>query len=386
MQEDFHYYGTYCAAQIAGYSHEESFSVAWASQFVDCCSRLFLTKVSGPKAAATTQTQMEMADARTDPVGLQDITRIWASFHFLPADLYASLPRHGRAYMARYRLICGPGGPLVSETVELAKGNGLEACGLAMHVLADTWAHRYFAGTPTFVINNATRFEELVLEDGTETAIPVTYGHNPAAADDLELRHFTNTLPQRSETSVMNLGHGRAGHLPDYSFIRYRYLPAWGAYEYLVKDNPEDYYRAFCQMVNAMQYIRGAQESFDPACSESETAEPWRERIQPILRRRQLLGSEDWKAFGEELSGQEIPDFDVDANNETYLAAAEENKDDTPLGRFILAALAQKSMVTARIFQSGNLLAGFSVDFRKSGFQGIRDFRRLIMNRRRRED
>ena len=226
----------------------------------------------------------------------------------------------------------------------------------------------------------------LVLEDGTETAIPVTYGHNPAAADDLELRHFTNTLPQRSETSVMNLGHGRAGHLPDYSFIRYRYLPAWGAYEYLVKDNPEDYYRAFCQMVNAMQYIRGAQESFDPACSESETAEPWRERIQPILRRRQLLGSEDWKAFGEELSGQEIPDFDVDANNETYLAAAEENKDDTPLGRFILAALAQKSMVTARIFQSGNLLAGFSVDFRKSGFQGIRDFRRLIINRRGRED
>ena len=28
----------------------------------------------------------------------------------------------------------------------------------------------------------------------------------------------------------MNLGHGRAGHLPDYSFAHYRYQPAWGRF------------------------------------------------------------------------------------------------------------------------------------------------------------
>ena len=40
--------------------------------------------------------------------------------------------------------------------------------------------------------------------------------------------------------------------------------------------------------------------------------------------------------------------------------------------------MAQKSMVTNKIFTSGNLLAGFSVDFLEKGFRGIRDYRALL--------
>ena len=58
--------------------------------------------------------------------------------------------------------------------------------------------------------------------------------------------------------------------------------------------------------------------------------------------------------------------------------AGKASKDSTFLGQFILAALAQKSMVTNKIFKSKNLLAGFSVDYLDKGFQGIRDFRKLI--------
>lgn len=39
MQLDFHYYATYCAAFLAGYSHEESLSICTAAQFVDCCTK-----------------------------------------------------------------------------------------------------------------------------------------------------------------------------------------------------------------------------------------------------------------------------------------------------------------------------------------------------------
>ena len=35
-------------------------------------------------------------------------------------------------------------------------------------------------------------------------------------------------------------------------------------------------------------------------------------------------------------------------------------------------------MVTNRIWKTGNLLAGYSVDYRQKGFRGIRDFRKLI--------
>ena len=257
MQIDFHYYATYCAAILAGYSHEESLEICYSAQFVDCCSVSLLSGLGAPLAAATTQLQLEMVNARTDILGLQDITRIWASFHFLPYDLKADVRKGSKAYQDKYRLICGPDSDLLVTTVELAKGKSLQAAGIAMHVLADTWAHRYFAGTPSVVINNTDYdFVELPTEGDTFSERRVTFRHNPTGGDDLEKGVYTNTVFQFSENSVMSLGHGRAGHLPDYSFMRYRYLPAWGGYAEILKDNPTDYYNAFCQMIYAMRYLR----------------------------------------------------------------------------------------------------------------------------------
>ena len=376
MQKDFHYYATYCAAYIAGYSHAESLAIGYSAQFVDCCSRSLLTKLKGPAAAATTQLQLEMMDAKLDPVGLQNITRIWASFHFLPGDLYAEKNRVSRMYRSKYRLICKPNGLLVKDTVNLAKGKSLPSVGIAMHVLADTWAHQNFAGTPSLVINNTNfHFFEL-LEDGARRNIE--FRHNPSAVDDLQKSIYTNSLYQAQENSVMNLGHGRAGHLPDYSFVRYAYLPAWADYEEVIKDNPSDYYHAFCQMIYAMKYLRGVHPNFETGEYDMGAISQWDTEIRQILLKRQLDSCEDWKAFGEKLSGCEIPEFDLAQYQQEYMDAEKESKDSTFLGQFILAALAQKSMVTNKIFKSKNLLAGFSVDYLDKGFQGIRDFRKLV--------
>ena len=379
MQKDFHYYASYCAARLAGYSHEEGLEICYSAQLVDLCSRTFLSRLKGPRAAATTQLQLELMDARTDPVGLQDITRIWASFHFLPYDLYAELPRVPRRYRNKYRLICRPNGALLARTVELAGKGGTQAVGIAMHVLADTWAHSYFAGTPSLVINNTTDyFYELVEERGETKRRRIRFRHSPGAEDDLEQGLFSNSIYQWSENSIMNLGHGRAGHLPDYSFMRYQYLPAWGDYEEIVKDNPADYYLAFCQMVYAMRCLRGELPAFEPDRYDTETVAPWEAEIRAILARRQLDACGDWRALAERIAGQEVPDFDLDKYQAEYLAADRDAKGGTFLGAFFLAAMAQKSMVTNAIFRSGNLLAGFSVDFTEKGFRGIRDYRRLI--------
>ena len=45
MQADFHYYATYCAAYLAGYSHEEALALCYSDQFVDCCTKTFLKSV-----------------------------------------------------------------------------------------------------------------------------------------------------------------------------------------------------------------------------------------------------------------------------------------------------------------------------------------------------
>ena len=360
MQEDFHYYATYCAAQIAGYSHEESLAVCYSAQLVDLCSQTFLKKIGGPAAAATTQLQLEMMDVNTDIVGLQTITRIWASFHFLPYDLYAEKKKCGKRYRNKYRLICRPNGDLLVDTVTLAKDKGLPAAGIAMHILADTWAHQYFAGTPSLVINNTDRhFCELIPEGEGFSERRIFFRHNPGAPDDLEKGYFTNTLYQFDENSVMNLGHGRAGHLPDYSFMRYRYQPAWMDYEEIVKDNPSDYYHAFCQMVYALKYLKGTVPSFEKDTYDFEAVGPYQDRIQAILTKRQLDACDDWKALGEQLSGKTVEAFDIEKYQEEYVGTGKDEKNHTFLGEFILAAMAQKSMVTNRIFRSGNLLAGF---------------------------
>lgn len=323
MQKDFHYYATYCAAVLAGYSHEESMRLCTSAQFVDLCSRNLLVKLKAPRSAATTQLTMEMANARTDLLGLQDITRIWASFHFLPYDLQAEKSGCTRLYRNKYRLICRPNGDLVESTVELAKGNGPEAAGIAMHVLADTWAHSWFAGTPSLVINNTDDYFFELLPDGSKRKI--RFRHSTSKPDDLEAGIYTNSLFQPEESAIMNLGHGRAGHLPDYSFMKYEYLPAWAGYRVIVKDNPEDYLHAFAQMVEAMKYLRGTRETFQKNRYDWEAIEPWREEIEAILRKRQPDACADWKALGEKLSGCEMEEFEIESREAEYLAA--EGKD-----------------------------------------------------------
>lgn len=360
MQLDFHYYATYCAAYLAGYSHEESMDICYSAQFVDHCSKTLLRKIKGPQAAATTQLQLELMDARTDVPGLQDITRIWAAFHFLPADLYAP-SKGGKRYRSKYRLICGPNGKLVARTVELARGKSLQATGIAMHVLADTWAHRYFAGTPSLVINNTNYyFYEILEEGGAETERHIAFRHSPGTPDDLEDGKYTNSVRQNNENHIMNLGHGRAGHLPDYSFIKYKYLPAWADYEEIIKDNPSDYMHAFSQMVHALRWLRTAspEEDFRTDVYNGALVTPHLKEIREILKRRQTDASADWKAFAEKLSGREVEGFELEKYQEEYKEAPKDEKDDTFLGTFIKAALTQKRMVTEEISAAGIKLAG----------------------------
>ncbi|WP_408071007.1 DUF6765 family protein [Butyrivibrio sp. JL13D10] len=361
MQEDFHYYATYCAAYLAGYSHKECLTICYCAQFVDCCSKTYLSRIKAPDIAATTQLQLEMMDTRTDIIGLQDITRIWASFHFLPYDLYAEKKGCSKAYLNKYRLICKPNGDLLVKTVELAKDKSLQAVGIAMHVLADTWAHMYFAGTPSLVINNTNReFFEVIPGAGRDIEQRVTFVHKPSTPDDIANGIYTNSLYQSQENSVMNLGHGRAGHFPDYSFAKYKYLPAWYEYKQIFKDNQSDYYKAFAQMIYAMKYIRGDIDKFEKDTYAYDIIAPYEERIRGIIRKRQLNASEDWKQFGEELSGEIIEDFDVDKYRYEYARTSLKRKNKTFLGKFFIGAIAQKGMVTNEIYQSKNMLAGFS--------------------------
>jgi hypothetical protein len=134
-------------------------------------------------------------------------------------------------------------------------------------------------------------------------------------------------------------------------------------------------------MIYALKYLRGDHECFETDRYDIKAAEVCLEDIIRILQKRQLDASEDWKNLGEKLSGCPIEPFDEAKYQEEYTSADETARDQTFLGKFTLAALEQKSMVTNRIFTSGSLLAGLSIDFRKNGFNGIVDFRMILEER-----
>ena len=164
--------------------------------------------------------------------------------------------------------------------------------------------------------------------------------------------------------------------------MRYRYMPAWGNYTVVTKNNPSDYMRAFRQMVYALRCIRGAEGEFCLCRYDTGAVDPWASEIKSILTKRRPDASEDWKALGLRLSGFELPEFNISEYEQEYLSAQGDGKDDTVLGRFFMAALRQKSMVTNKIFMSGNPLAGISVDYALGGFKGVGDYRRLLKYRR----
>lgn len=370
MNADFHYYATYCASLIAGFSNEEAERIAYSANFVDCCTVTILKKCGAPVSAATTQSQLELADFNTDLLGLQEITRIWASFHFLPGDLYAPCKRGWKNYKNKFRLICKPNSELLKDTIKLASSGSLEAIGIAVHILADTWAHQNFAGTPSLVINNVESHVYEVL-DGVDYRL--SFSHNPARKDNIEERRYTNSLYAGDEHSIMNLGHGRMGHLPDISFIKYKYLPAWGNWYELVKDNPSDYLHAFGQMVYALKCFKNNNEF---KLNEYDSLNSYKDRIVSIINKRQLSAEEDWKAFANELAGKEVNVFDVKKYIDGYLLSS--NKDETEFNSFILHALKQKSMVTNRIYKSKNKLAGYSIEYNGMGFKGLKDYWKLF--------
>lgn len=78
----------------------------------------------------------------------------------------------------------------------------------------------------------------------------------------------------------------RIGHLPDYSFIRYRYLPAWADYEEVIKDNLKEYLHAFAQMIYAMKWMRREIPALAMDSYAWDVIAPLRDDIEAILTKR----------------------------------------------------------------------------------------------------
>lgn len=290
MNIDFHYYATYYAAGLSGFKEGEAQKIAWAAQMVDELYPSYVAQCDlGEDTIVTCQESLK--ELIWDNIQYSDdfnstishgIRGIWAPFHFLPGHIddgginevinlnYRNAKGNVEKYTQEeqdYIDIClalrcrkGTNSPTAKKMIEYVKkqyeklndDEGLYCIGLSMHVLADTWAHDDFAGIPCYMVNSI--FKRTVLEDDSNSYLrsEVTIG---------------TSLNRFAINSAAYLGHGDAGHAPDYDFLKYRYFPRYRVPGNFITsffklnqrmeiNNPVRFQEAIRAMYNALCYIR----------------------------------------------------------------------------------------------------------------------------------
>lgn len=312
MNLDFHYYGTFVAARLAGYKHEEAEIIAHAAQYVDDSNNKRILDKDSKKyisdidqiptvndfAELITPEISRLLDSINSPSPFEgwtekfynEVFKVWPVFHFLPGNFNRqdlkeyegeknvegvfSIWEFDQESEEQFKLLCLPNSGTIQEMINESRQTEqmkfLEFVGLRMHVLADTWAHMYFAGIPAWFINNAHDFSEKI-----ESYEPRTFLHDfKIIVDNIDPKilkildkilgipfddpsTFLTMISKRVPffNSYFFLGHCLANHLPDYPSINYNFKPNWSKQK-IIKNNPSDYFLAFSQMVYAMECIR----------------------------------------------------------------------------------------------------------------------------------
>ncbi|MFY9260361.1 MAG: DUF6765 family protein [Gallionella sp.] len=167
---------------------------------------------------------------------------------------------------ARLKSILGyaAGGQDILQNADNLRRFKLILLGVRAHVIADTWAHQDFCGLNNVLntywdVNYTGGFfggwgeQSINYNDGTTSSsswknktISSTYGTS------------SNFVAAPNGTSY--LGHGWMGHLPDFSFVKFRYKPCWadpskGAIE---RNNPQEYQPAWVELVSLFTQAKGS--------------------------------------------------------------------------------------------------------------------------------
>jgi hypothetical protein len=322
MNIDFHYYGTYVAARLAGYDFNSAQTIAHAAQYVDDSDESMLCDSLGkhiitdftPVPTVQTITDMLKKNFMWSEENSKTMADIWMPFHFLPGN-YADnqdikkytgpTSDRGIAYSwtfdqesaKQFQLLCQPnsllGESMINDTIFYHEDKNyiLYMTGMRMHTLADTWAHMFYIGIPQWFVNNAG--EKVYKIDG-QTKKEVEWQRAWPWAEGTDIVNGEGATPNMlAYNSVVYLGHGRMGHLPDYPYLKYQYHAQWSKDD-IVKDNQAYFLQAFKQLVKAMQCIKNKTEfsnnSFADLPPETENI------IKQILATKVNDQSDTWKA------------------------------------------------------------------------------------------
>ncbi len=155
MQKDFHYYIMYVVARHMGYSAQESYIIAYASQYVDDnTDRYYEVEdsygrfyIKFPEKIEDNNKRFHTIITQALSLDYRDIATqryVYAPFHFLPAE---DDEKNTLTIEGRYNPLCTVRD---CENARVLLGKALDSrdpyrIGIALHTYADTWSHENFS-------------------------------------------------------------------------------------------------------------------------------------------------------------------------------------------------------------------------------------------------
>lgn len=247
MQIDFHHGVTYVAARAAGFVHGEAEKIAYSAQYVDDAVKTGTIGFQNKALYARVSSAHSMLDYRNMEALANH--RVWIPFHFLPGnDRKQFWENPGQKFTEK--VICRRNSPVAKDMIAACirdrdKPFGLQRLGITMHVYADTWAHRGFAGINDEV-NDISELENL--SDDTYETREHLCGFFGKLFDSVKSKFVGDALP---------LGHGAALCFPDLPYLEWQYTDSKG--EPVRRNNTLDFIEAADCLCRAMeQYRAGA--------------------------------------------------------------------------------------------------------------------------------
>jgi len=323
MNSDFHYYGTFVAACLAGYKQNEAKIIAYSAQFVDDCNSAILRnlKNTNTKPIPTVHSLGELFDyGRRIGMGENcdsELRNVWMAFHFLPGNfgfiknVYQGVETSNKKYGIRnwqydksqeelFQAMCEPNSETVKAMIHATRSDDLHMIGVRMHVLADTWAHQYYVGTPSWFINGRHNEVTPIDEQGR---LGASFKYSlTQRTDNLSDGIFSGTSESDNSTAISYLGHGQIGSVPDYACLHYNLRPQWNGDYVVEKNNTEDHFQAFKQMVYALTCFKNNNPSSFELFKYADLGTK-AETIKGILKTWNTDQTKSWKKYLESLTG-----------------------------------------------------------------------------------
>lgn len=204
MQIDGHHTLTYVLSRMAGFEHKEANTIAHAAQYVDDATNAGIVKFNNDAMFSRISSAHGMTaydinyyrDAHENHL-------VWVPFHFLPGNDGKMKGENVEGSFIN-KLVCKPYSPVASDLLDACmKDNqedfGLHRLGITMHVFADTFAHKGFAG----IIHDINKVSDLTC-------------HNYDMG-------FLDMIKSKALSEKFPMGHGPALTCPDMPFLKWSY-------------------------------------------------------------------------------------------------------------------------------------------------------------------